>query len=171
MRYHQPHSEWKWTNRPLLSPMFAYNILYQLRRGLHRWQIIIMTSSNGNIFRITALCEENPPVTGGFPPQRPVTGSFDVFFDLSVNKLLIKHSRRWWFETQLRSSWRHMGRILKLTKVSNSSDDGSLRINNKSSGKSTLPYADIDDLVQDCFISSALAMEILQCCTEPSILK
>ena len=29
---------------------------------------------------LLALCEENPPVTGGFPSQRPVTWSFDVFF-------------------------------------------------------------------------------------------
>ena len=150
MRHLQPHSDWKWTNRARLSPMFAYNILYQLRRGLYRWLISIMTSSNGNTFRLIALCEENPPVTGGFPSQRPVAGSFDVFFDLSVNELLIKHTRRRWFETPSHSLWRHMGRILKLTKVSNSSDDGALRINNKSSGKSTLPYADIDDLVQDC---------------------
>ena len=27
-----------------------------------------------------ALCEGNPPVTGGFPSQRPVKQSFDVFF-------------------------------------------------------------------------------------------
>ena len=26
------------------------------------------------------------PVTGEFPPQRPVTPSFDVFFDLRLNK-------------------------------------------------------------------------------------
>ena len=29
--------------------------------------------------------EGNPPVTGGFPPQRPVTRSFDVFFDVRPN--------------------------------------------------------------------------------------
>ena len=33
-----------------------------------------------------ALCEGNPPVTGGFPSQSPVTQSFDVFFDLRLNK-------------------------------------------------------------------------------------
>ena len=30
---------------------------------------------------LLALCEGNLPVTGGSPPQRPVTRSFDVFFD------------------------------------------------------------------------------------------
>ena len=29
---------------------------------------------------LLALCEGNPPVNGGYPSQRPVTQSFDVFF-------------------------------------------------------------------------------------------
>ena len=42
----------------------------------------MMTSSNGNILRVTGhLCGEfSGP--GEFPAQRPVTRSFDVFFDL-----------------------------------------------------------------------------------------
>ena len=43
------------------------------------------TSSNGNIFRVTGLCVRNSPVNGEFPTQRPVTRSFDVFFDPRVN--------------------------------------------------------------------------------------
>ena len=31
---------------------------------------------------LQALCAGNSPVTGEFPAQRPVTRSFDVFFDL-----------------------------------------------------------------------------------------
>ena len=31
---------------------------------------------------LLALCTGNSPVTGEFPSQRPVTRSFDVFFDL-----------------------------------------------------------------------------------------
>ena len=31
--------------------------------------------------------------------ERPVTRSFDVFFDLRLNKRLSKQSRGWWFET------------------------------------------------------------------------
>ena len=42
----------------------------------------MMTSSNRNIFHITGLCEGISPVTGEFPSQRPVTWSFDFFFDL-----------------------------------------------------------------------------------------
>ena len=58
-------------------------------------------------FTLLALCEGNPLVTGGFPSQRPVTRSFDVFFDLRLNKLLSKKSRRRWFETPSRSLWLH----------------------------------------------------------------
>ena len=56
---------------------------------------------------LLALCEGNPPVTGGFHSQRPVTRSFDVFLDLRLKKRLSKQSRRRWFETSSRSLWRH----------------------------------------------------------------
>ena len=67
----------------------------------------MMTSSNGNISALIALCEGNPPVSVGFPSQRPVTRGFDVFFDLGLNKQLSKHLRIQWFETPLRSLQRH----------------------------------------------------------------
>ena len=41
------------------------------------------------------------------PSQRPVTRSFDAFFDLRLNKRLGKQSWRRWFEMPLRSLWRH----------------------------------------------------------------
>ena len=53
--------------------------------------------------RCWGLYEGNPPVTGGFTSQRPVTRSIDVFFD----KLWSKQSRRQWFETPSRSLWHH----------------------------------------------------------------
>ena len=56
---------------------------------------------------LLALCAGNSPVTGEFPTQRPVTRSFDVFFDLRLNKPLSKHSWGWWFETPSRSLWHH----------------------------------------------------------------
>ena len=34
---------------------------------------------------LLAICAGNSPVTGEFPAQRPVTQSFDVFFDLHLN--------------------------------------------------------------------------------------
>ena len=67
----------------------------------------MMTSSNGNIFRVTDHLCGNSPVTGEFPAQRPVTRSFDVFFDLRPNKRLSKHSWGWRFETPSRPLWRH----------------------------------------------------------------
>ena len=39
---------------------------------------------------LLALCAGNSPVTGEFPARRPVTRSFDVFFDLGLNKRLSK---------------------------------------------------------------------------------
>ena len=56
---------------------------------------------------LLAICAGNSPVTGEFPAQRPVTRSFDVFFDLCLNKRLSKQSWGWWFETPSRSLWRH----------------------------------------------------------------
>ena len=56
---------------------------------------------------LLALCEGNPPSTGGFLLQRPVVRSFGVFVDLRLNKRLSKQSRRRWFETPSRSLWRH----------------------------------------------------------------
>ena len=65
----------------------------------------MMTSSNGNIFSVTGpLCGE---FTGEFPAHRPVTRSFDVFFDMCLNTRLSKQSWGWWFETQSRQLWRH----------------------------------------------------------------
>ena len=70
-----------------------------------------MTSSNGNIFRVTGPLCGNSQVTGEFPSQRLVTRSFDVFFGLRLNKRLSKQSRRWWFQMPPRSLWRHCSAI------------------------------------------------------------
>ena len=80
-----------------------------IRYGVYR----DVTSSNGNIFRVTGpLCGE-PPVTGEFPTQSPVTQSFDVFFDLRLNRRLSKPSRPRWFETSSRSLWRHCNVVIR----------------------------------------------------------
>ena len=77
----------------------------------HGITVRMMTSSNGNIFRVTSpLCGEFTG-PGEFPTQRPVTRSFDVFFDLRLNKPLNKQSWGWWFETLSRSLWRHRNDI------------------------------------------------------------
>ena len=56
---------------------------------------------------LLALCAGNPPVPGEFSARRPVTRSFDVFFDLRLNKRLSKQPWEWWFETPSCSLWRH----------------------------------------------------------------
>ena len=65
----------------------------------------MMTSSNGIIFRVTGpLCGEFTG-PGEFPAQMSVTRSFDVFFDLRLNKRLSKQPWGWWFETPAWSLW------------------------------------------------------------------
>ena len=56
---------------------------------------------------LLAICAGNSPVPGEFPTQRPVTRSFDVYFDLCLNKRLSKQPWGWWFETLSWSLWRH----------------------------------------------------------------
>ena len=56
---------------------------------------------------LLAICAGNSPVAGEFPAQRPVTQSFDVSFDLCLNKRLSKQSWGWWFETLSCPLWRH----------------------------------------------------------------
>ena len=93
------HCIYEWT---ILSIPNIYGHVRQMRCKGN-----MMTSSNGNISALPALCAGNSPVTGEFPTQRPVTRSFDVFFDLRLNKQLIKQWWGWWFETPLRPLWRH----------------------------------------------------------------
>ena len=56
---------------------------------------------------LLAFCAGNSPVTGEFPAQRPVTRSFNVFFDLRLNKHLSKQPWGWWCETPSRTLWHH----------------------------------------------------------------
>ena len=56
---------------------------------------------------LLAICAGNSPVPGEFPAQRPVTESFDVYFDLSRNKPFSKQWWGWWFERLSCPLWRH----------------------------------------------------------------
>ena len=92
-----------WRSHGKIMELFSEIFVGTLMGGF----VFMMTSSNGNIFRVTdPLCGE---FTGHrwIPSQRPVTQSFDVFFDLSLNKRLSKQPRRRWFETPSRPLWRH----------------------------------------------------------------
>ena len=72
-------------------------------RSGYTWWLHEMES----LFALLALCAGSSPVTGEFPSQRPVTRSFDVFFDLRLNKRLSKIWWGWWFETPWCSLWRN----------------------------------------------------------------
>ena len=79
---------------------------------------------------LLAICAGNSPVPGEFPTQRPVTRSFDVFFDLRLNKRLSKQSWDWWLETLSRPLWRHrnvMGNV-KIDNDTKTSANGCTRI-------------------------------------------
>ena len=59
--------------------------VYAKRFHAMTYSSYMMTSSNGNISRVTGhLCGEFTG-PGEFPALRPVTRSFDVFFDLRLN--------------------------------------------------------------------------------------
>ena len=66
---------------------------------------------------LLAICAGNSPIPGEFPAQRPVTRSFDVFFDLRLNKQLSKQSWGWWLETLLRPLWRQCNACEKCCSV------------------------------------------------------
>ena len=76
---------------------------------------IIMTSSNGNIFRVTGLLCGEFTGPGELPSQRPVTRSCDVFFDMCQNRQVSKESRGWWSETPSSSLWRQRNATTRLT--------------------------------------------------------
>ena len=60
---------------------------------------------------VLSLCAGNSPVSGEFPAQRPVTRSFDLFFDLCLNNRLSKQLWGWWFETPSCPLWRHCNHL------------------------------------------------------------
>ena len=70
---------------------------------------------------LLAICAGNSPVTGEFSTQRPVSQSFDVFFDLRLIKRLSKQSRGWWFETPSCSLRRHCNEFAGFTEYPNTS--------------------------------------------------
>ena len=68
--------------------------------------IFMMTSSNGNIFRVTgSLCGEFTG-PGEFPTQR-TSNAWLWYFLWSTSKRLSKQPWGWWFETPSWSLWRH----------------------------------------------------------------
>ena len=69
----------------------------------------MIASLDANIFGVTGLLWRGIHRSPVNSPQkkRSVTPSFDVFFDLRLNKRLNKQSSGWLFETPSRLLWRH----------------------------------------------------------------
>ena len=67
--------------------------------------LFMMTSSNGNIFCDTCPLGRESICHRWIPLRKPVTRSFDVFFDMCLKKRLSKQWKRQWFETPSRSLW------------------------------------------------------------------
>ena len=108
---HKNVSEYQWSN-------FIYNCMSTFLHYVHCKDALLDCSAPGGercesltrvdeISALLALCAGNSPVFGEFPSQRPVTQSFDAFFDLCPNKRLGKQLWGWWFETPSGSLWRH----------------------------------------------------------------
>ena len=93
-----PYMSFPWVTKPCV--ILAHSKAHIQGKPLWRHQMETFSA-------LLAICAGNLPVPGEFPEQRPVTRSFDVFFDLRLNKLLSKQSWGWWFETLSNSLWRH----------------------------------------------------------------
>ena len=77
---------------------------------------------------LLAFCAGNSPVTGEFPAQRPATRSFDVFFDLHLNKWLSNQSWGWWSEMSLYPLWCHCNAKIHMVSGHNSLRPGDVHI-------------------------------------------
>ena len=82
---------------------FGYNIIVL---EICYFKLFMMTSSNGNIFRVTGPLWGESTGDRWISLTKALTRSFHVFFDLFMNKRLSKQSRRRWFETPSCSLWR-----------------------------------------------------------------
>ena len=89
-------------NKVSLPSQLYHMSVYTWKGDLSWWRNQMETFS-----ALLAICAGNSPVTGEFPTQRPMTRSFDVFFDLRPNKQLRKQWWGWWFGTQSCPLWRH----------------------------------------------------------------
>ena len=82
---------------PLAQKMDWWKVIIWANDGLVCWYITTR-HQNGIWWRhqmetfsaVLAICARNSLVTGEFPTQRPVTRSFNVFFDLRLNKRFSK---------------------------------------------------------------------------------
>ena len=112
--------QWKGSDAESVYVIF-YVIMTQPSCPL--WDILTWWRHQMETFSaLLAICAGNSPVTGEFPAQRPVTRSFDAFFDLRLNKRFSKQSWGWWFETPLRPLWRHSNELTDLRSIVSRND-------------------------------------------------
>ena len=74
-----------WDCHTSATKSFIIQIIIEMNCKYYGWNM--MTSSSGNVFRVTVE----------FSAQRPVTRCFVVFFDLRLDKRLSTQSWGWWF--------------------------------------------------------------------------
>ena len=82
------------TDSPIASRLRLWSSLWTWSSGINGSRFIPMSRKDKTWWRhqmetfpaLLALCAGNTPVTGVFPSQRPVTRSFDIFFDMRLNK-------------------------------------------------------------------------------------
>ena len=84
---------------------FRYEIIARVVCNITFW--LLFKSQSRWRHQMETFSALHSPVTGEFPAQRPVTRSFDVFFDLCKNERLNKQGWGWWFETPSGPLWRH----------------------------------------------------------------
>ena len=117
--YNTSHETWIWFMRCYVLLWFCTCQVYPYPSGL-LYPVRVKPSwktwwyhQMGTFSALLALCAGNSPVTGEFPTQRPVMRSFDVFFDLHLNKRLRKQLWGWWFEKLSSPLWRHCNDVSK----------------------------------------------------------
>ena len=75
---------WSASTSTSMKPQVSHNWTVKATR-VSWWRHQMETFS-----ALLAFCAGKSPVTGEFPAQKPVTRSFDVFFDLRLNRQLSK---------------------------------------------------------------------------------
>ena len=104
--------DFHYKDKTVVRLAFPYNgnPYTDIKTSLSRWRHQMETFST-----LLVICAGISPLTCEFPAHRPVTASFDVFFDLRLYKRLSKQSWGWWFDTLSRPLWRHCNVVRRPT--------------------------------------------------------
>ena len=102
------------TLRPWLMYVTVMSLLHTCHKQKHQlqwWMVVcnMMTSSTGNIFSVSGPLWIRRSLVNSL--TKASAQSFDVSYDLRLNKRLSKLSSGWWFEMPLCSSLRHCNEV------------------------------------------------------------